>query len=395
MFWYYAKDGNQQGPVEEEELKSLARDGYLSPDDLVWNDKMGDDWARAGDVPGIFAPEGDVPPPLPPAAASGRVSCVAPVGQAWRRMIEILFRPFNMKKWFGIGVTAWLAGLAQGGGGSSSYSSSGSDSGEWPEDLDTAEFKEFFGEILEQCRSFLEQYGHLVTWGIVVGVLLSVGMGLLLLWLSCRGKFMFIDNVVNDRAEVNAPWRTFAQHAGSLFKWNIGYYVVCFVLFLPILAIAVVGGIVPCIKAGKLLPSVVGSMSIAGALTVIYGIVVGYVSRFREDFIIPIMYNMDLTTTEAWRKFMPVLKGHFWSLMLYGLFYAVLSAAAASAIMALVLVTCCVAGCLMAFPVLNTVVILPIPVFFRLYSIRYLSQFGPEYEPVPDGVMQVGAPSQP
>jgi uncharacterized membrane protein len=55
MQWYYAVNGQQQGPVEQEVLSALAREGKLRRDDLVWNSTFGDQWAKAATVPGLFA----------------------------------------------------------------------------------------------------------------------------------------------------------------------------------------------------------------------------------------------------------------------------------------------------------------------------------------------------
>lgn len=52
--WYYAKDGQQNGPVSFEKLRDLAASGLLDPGkDLVWNGTM-KDWVPAGQVEGIF-----------------------------------------------------------------------------------------------------------------------------------------------------------------------------------------------------------------------------------------------------------------------------------------------------------------------------------------------------
>ncbi|MHB9006972.1 MAG: hypothetical protein ACYDC1_08565, partial [Limisphaerales bacterium] len=49
-------------------------------------------------------------------------------------------------------------------------------------------------------------------------------------------------------------------------------------------------------------------------------------------------------------------------------------------ILAVVLATCCVAGCLLAIPYLGAVLLLPVFVFDRAYSLHFLRQFGPEYD---------------
>jgi hypothetical protein len=44
------------------------------------------------------------------------VSVLEPVGQAIEKVKEILFKPFDLGRWFVIGFCAWLACLDQGGG---------------------------------------------------------------------------------------------------------------------------------------------------------------------------------------------------------------------------------------------------------------------------------------
>ena len=46
-----------------------------------------------------------------------RISVIEPVGEALGKVNAILFRPFNIGKWFTIGFCAWLAYLGKGGAG--------------------------------------------------------------------------------------------------------------------------------------------------------------------------------------------------------------------------------------------------------------------------------------
>ena len=50
--WFYAKSGQQLGPVSSEQLKQLADSGQLQPSDLVWKDGMGQ-WVEARKVKGL------------------------------------------------------------------------------------------------------------------------------------------------------------------------------------------------------------------------------------------------------------------------------------------------------------------------------------------------------
>jgi peptidyl-prolyl cis-trans isomerase B (cyclophilin B) len=84
MDWYYASNGQQAGPVSQEQLAELFRNGTVKPFDLVWNETMTEwtpigklaDFASAAPVPvsapAPAAPPLDTPPPMssPMSAAS-------------------------------------------------------------------------------------------------------------------------------------------------------------------------------------------------------------------------------------------------------------------------------------------------------------------------------------
>ncbi len=50
--WFYAQNGQQYGPVTEDNLKALLRQGTVQPTDLVWTDGMGN-WLEARTVPAL------------------------------------------------------------------------------------------------------------------------------------------------------------------------------------------------------------------------------------------------------------------------------------------------------------------------------------------------------
>jgi hypothetical protein len=111
----------------------------------------------------------------------------------------------------------------------------------------------------------------------------------------------------------------------------------------------------------------------------VFAVAVAYVSRFLEDFVVPVMYKHDLSCLPSWGRVLGLVKRRLWTFVLYGLFYLVLSMAAGACIVLFVLVTCCIGGCLMVIPYLGAVILLPVSVFFRLYSLEYLAQFGEDY----------------
>jgi hypothetical protein len=61
--WHYTALGERHGPVTDRELKALAENKQLLPDDLVWAEGL-PDWMPAKRVKGLFAQEPEKPPPL-------------------------------------------------------------------------------------------------------------------------------------------------------------------------------------------------------------------------------------------------------------------------------------------------------------------------------------------
>src|SRR6185295_15452937 len=69
MTWYFAKDGSQQGPVSDDQIRRMAQDGSLRREDLVWREGMAA-WQPASEAgiefPLPSRPSGTLPPPPPP-----------------------------------------------------------------------------------------------------------------------------------------------------------------------------------------------------------------------------------------------------------------------------------------------------------------------------------------
>jgi uncharacterized RDD family membrane protein YckC len=65
MNWYYALNGQQQGPVTEQDLAQLASTGSVQPTTLVWREGMGDWQPLSVALPGALragaAPAAEVP----------------------------------------------------------------------------------------------------------------------------------------------------------------------------------------------------------------------------------------------------------------------------------------------------------------------------------------------
>jgi hypothetical protein len=213
-------------------------------------------------------------------------------------------------------------------------------------------------------------------------VILMVALWLLILWLNSRGRFMFLHCVALDKAEVAGPWSKFEREANSLFLFRVVLGLAGMVLMLPLL-----GGIALMIVRMVLRGEAdAGGIMLAAGLGLMFfllAIVFALVRKFTMDFVVPILFLRGGKCLAAWKEFWGLLANHAGLFTLYILFQIVLGMAIGIIVLGAVLITCCIAGCLMAIPYLGTVLLLPVLVFKQSYPLYFLRQFGPGYDVFP------------
>ena len=145
-------------------------------------------------------------------------------------MKKILFQPFDLKKWLVIGFAAWLANLGAGGGGVGNFN--------YPDNRreDAQKLNETIGQIPQPV---------LIT-GICVLICVVLLLIVLFAWLRARGRFIFVDCVVRNRAAIVEPWKEFRAEGNSFFLFSL-------LVVLVLIAVIVIAGlalIVPFIPWG-------------------------------------------------------------------------------------------------------------------------------------------------
>lgn len=302
---------------------------------------------------------------------SPEISVIAPVTAALERMKLVLFRPFDLGKWFVVGFCAWLALLGQqgGAGGGGNFGSPGPGGGN-------------LRQGLEQAKDYVVDNLHWIVPLAVVLIVVVVGLALVFNWLSSRGRFMFLHCVALNQAEVAAPWKQFAREGNSLFWFRLVLGLIGALLTLPLVALMVFL-IIGMVKAGE--PSVGAIVLSAVALmaVILIGTVLLVIRKLTMDFVVPIMFLRRQTCREGWRELRGLFTGNVGNFILYFLFQLVLGMAIGLMILIVVIATCCIAGCFLAIPYLGTVLLLPVHVFNQAYSLHYLAQFGREFDVFP------------
>jgi hypothetical protein len=299
---------------------------------------------------------------------------------AWERMMVILFRPFDLGKWFTIGFSAFLAGMLAGGNGFSGGSYS-------PPDKST--FSPSF-QYNSNLPSLPGINGR--TFG-TAGLtnFLGAGMGifliavifftvlaffLLLYWLGARGQFLLLDNVVRNRGAIAWPWRTYARQGNSLFL----FFLLCVLLILVVLVPFTVLGVFLAMPFFQQHHWPEGfELGIAVFFVLAYvAMLVGWSVIFFlfRELGVPLMFRNGLSAraafVETWRLFVR----HPGSLILFVL----LRIALFIGFVVVSVVACCFTCCVEVLPYLGTVVLLPVIIYIKCFTLDFLAQFGPAYD---------------
>src|SRR6266436_528116 len=283
------------------------------------------------------------------------VEIFKPFGEAFELMKRILFQPFDVKKWFVMGFAAWLANL---GGGGFNYQYNRR-------------------EDVQKLNEAISQIPHPI---LVIGVCVLISLVLVLIvlfaWLRARGGFMFIDCIVKNRGAVAEPWREFRKEGNSYFLFSL-VVGLCFLIFaallsLPLIILAIKGRYYFFIHRDRLDLYVISLI----AAWIFVMLLLVFVWALIANFMTALMYRRRCRACEAFRTVTRLIAANPGEILLYCLFLIVLALASAIVACLVTCATCCIA----AIPYIGTVILLPIFVLLRSFSLLFLRQFGPEYD---------------
>jgi len=297
---------------------------------------------------------------------------------AWERMHVILFRPFDFGKWCAIGLSAFLAGFLQGGNGFNSSFNTNNFNNNGFNKYSAGQTPKF---DLHQFNSNLTHAITSMQVGIIVliclvTIALIFAFVLLFCWLGSRGQFMFLDNIVRNRGAISWPWRYYKRQANSLFGFYLLFLVISFAIFLPILIIAVVMCIPLFMQhrwpgGGEIVGFVV-----LGLAYLVFALVLNFIMFVFREFGIPLMFRNGLLARPAFWESMNLVARHAGSVVVFVL----LRIAIFIGVAILSLIICCATCCIGALPYIGTVILLPVLVYVRCFTLDCLAQFGPQYD---------------
>ena len=290
-----------------------------------------------------------------------KIEILAPFNQAIELTRLILFRPFDITKWLVIGFAAFLSGWLNSGGGS----------------INPWSFRRWNTSNLQaptlQFRSFNMDHAGLVFLTVVaVFVIVALVFLIVWMWIVARGRFVFIDCLVRNRAAIAEPWREFRQEGNRFFVFLL------VLMLLSLVLVALFGGLI----FGLLVLWRNYRVSNVPALFVVVPIVVfawvafAVVVNLITYFMPPVMYTRRCSPVDAARAILQLI---FDDPAPFILFILLMIALWIGWIVVGCFVTCATC-CLASLPYIGTVIVLPVPVFFRSFSLLFLRQFGPPWD---------------
>lgn len=286
-----------------------------------------------------------------------RIEIFKPFGEAFELTKKILFQPFNFEKWLIIGFAAFLSGHFAGVGFSFPF-------GGFPTHNAN---QNFISPDWEEWKPWL-------VVGIIVLGTLILSLMIVLMWLRARGNFIFTDCITRNRPAIAEPWREFREQGNSYFLFLLSV-MLCSFAIVGLLALFFVLGF-GVFGQGPSNQAVTSVLIIFLVLIFIIWICFAFLVGLTSYFMVPVMYVRRCWAVEAFRQVFGLVLEHIGSFILFCLFGICLLLGAAMIGGIATCATCCLA----ALPYVGTVILLPVFVCLRAFGLRFIRQFGPEYD---------------
>ena len=314
------------------------------------------------------------------------------VEPAWDKTVGLLFKPFRGRFWLKLALVVLFMGLGGGGGG-------GGNAGNFRYPVG-GDPNEFFATV---ANKVMENIGI-----IAIATVVLILIALTLSYIKRVMYFVFLESVLNSKVEIVAGFKRHMGKGFRVFLFELVLGIICLLCVLvPMLAYYFIFGF--SFGTAFWLSLIVG---ILGLILLI--IVASIIASFTKSFVVPYMYK-GRGVIEGWKHLLSVLRENAAQTLVYvfvSIILKIVSAIAGLIVLIIVLLVlaipgviiglllvmigggialsgvcsgpmlllCVGAGIVALIPVmvvisyLITLVTLPISVFFRYYSLIFLTK---------------------
>jgi hypothetical protein len=287
-----------------------------------------------------------------------KIEVFKPLGEAFELTKQILFQPFNFTKWLVIGFAAFLSGHFS-AGGFNPMQLANLRPGKVNQNLSTPGF---------------ESWKPWLPIAIVISAVVTLVLIVVFTWLRARGNFIFTHCVVRNRGAIVEPWRRYRKEGNSYFLfllavtfgWILVFGAVALVILVPL-------GLFGQGKSNDAMtPLFIIFLVVLFLIWFCFAILFGLISYF----MVPVMYIRRCRAVDAFREVLRLVVGNVGPFILFCLFGFCL-------VLGMTMIggfAACLTCCLAALPYVGTVILLPLFVCARAFGLRFLRQFGPDYD---------------
>lgn len=307
-----------------------------------------------------------------------QIAIMAPFQAAFEWMKTMLFRPFDIEKWLIVAFAAFISG-SWGGGGGNFHGLGRLGGGDW------------------KYRS--TRYGNFpsdwnftpwIVAGAVLLVLIALVLGIVWMWVSSRGRFIFTDCVVKNRGAIGEPWREFRREGNSYFFFSLGFAgAMIALMIISVLVVLVPIGVFSSNRSSGVASTAVFVILVVcfSLIWVVLLIAWGLISHF----MVPVMYRRRCSAREAFVDVAKLISRNPGPFLLFVLFMIALALGVAVVGATVACATCCIG----ALPYVSTVLLLPAIVWLATFRLMFLRQFGDQYDVWADAAIPTPLPPEP
>ena len=302
------------------------------------------------------------------------------ISEALTETWQILFREFSARKFLIWGFCCWLVSCGDWSINSNfnvnrSFSLPEDQEGFWASMHYILNGTE--GSCLSRIEAVLElEPGTLLLAIPVIAVVLlgSVAVKIVLSYLGNRFQFILLENILQNKMEIAAPWHRWKRSGNSYFcnaLWRIAlFWIVLIGLVISLVAVVISYFKVCAVEQSLVMPDVttagmLGGLFLAGLLLNVY---MAFYTMMWKNYVVPAMYYQNICFGEAISEMWQKVKNHFWYVIGFCL---LLTISLLLMTIFLVAVTCCIFSCLLLIPVVSGIAFLPLMVFTNLCQVKF------------------------
>lgn len=289
-----------------------------------------------------------------------KIEILAPFGAAFEWMKGMLFRPFDLARWLTLAFAAFIAGS-------------------WGNGINF-QYRKSFGDVNYR----VQRQGEVPDWTIppwlialiVAAILVVLLLAVLWAWVTARGRFVFTDCIVRNRAAIGEPWREYRREGNSFFLFSVLAGVA------SVLALIVVG-VIAWVPVRRIFFDSGDDSGGAKAVLIVLGVLLLFLwlaaiifVNLIGHFMVPVMYRRRCSAGAAFLDVTKLVVRHAGPIVLFVLFRIALAIAVAVVGTMLACMTCCIGG----LPYISTALLLPAIVWLAAYRLLFLRQFGDGYD---------------